>query len=606
MASSASQVRQVSLADLDRQHYAFDGSVLQGALCLGDCDGDREHELVVGTTDGALLVFKGLESEAVAARQGLGTLVWVAVEDALGGGPTVLALSAEGQLHMLELRRTEDAPSASAHAAALAAPSWSAQATGEDESHAPGSSAELAGAQSAALAMELRPLASFKVPWNVTCAMTLDVTGDGTRSLVVAAHDGGAMSETKLSVLALPRRPPAAGAGDAGGAGALETIAEWCLAGAAVSLSHTKTLSNSHTLLLVGLQFGGFCSVSLDGTVAHHRLCDSSNQLISTQTDKYSLAPRPELLRAFDSGGTLLVDRPTYVLGLAGGADEDEHERGVEREDYEGDTGAGAEADDEAGSADVLRGLAGDGSSSTSRGSSGGFRSNPGEPASEAMLAAVSFGGQLRIERIFYQREALFNELAWQEQQPRQLFAVQAADVDGDGTDEVVVCAWDGLTTVYDLAGNPVRFQFDGRVQGFLAGSFSPAQGKPACLCMVYVTLGEGIYVYTNVRERLRSIPEHNLVDVLRDQGRLEYALELLEHACAPDKKKRLLASLQHLKDGALEMAYYAALLREALYGAERASGAAGQAAQRIANNSVLVPPIRPSECVATQHLRKS
>lgn len=588
MASSAPQVRQVSL--VDRQHYVFDGSVLQGALCLGDCDGDRENELVVGTTDGALLVFKGLESEAVAVRQGLGTLVWVAVEDALGGGPAVLALSAEGQLHVLELRRTEDAPSASALAAASAAPSCSAQAAGEDESHAPGSSAELAGAQSAALAMELRPLASFKVPWNATCAMTLDVTGDGTRSLVVAAHDGGAMSETKLSLLALPRRPPAAGGGDAGGAGALETIVEWCLAGAAVSLSHTKTLSNSHALLLVGLQFGGFCSVSLDGTVAHHRLGDLSNQLMSTQTDKDSLAPRPELLRAFDSGGTLLVDRPTYVLGLAGGADEDEHEdeheRGVEHEDDGGDTGTGAGADDEAGSAGA-RGSAGDGASSTSPSSSGGFLGNPGEPASEAMLAAVSFGGQLRIERIFYQREALFNELAWQEQQPRQLFAVQAADVDGDGTDEVVVCAWDGLTTVCDLAGNPVRFQFDGRVQGFLAGSFSPAQGKPACLCMVYVTLGEGIYVYTNVRDRLRSIPEHNLVDVLRDQGRLEYALELLEHACDPAKKKRLLASVQHLKDGALEMAYYAALLREALYGAERASGAAGQPAQTAANNSV-------------------
>jgi hypothetical protein len=179
-----SQVRRVSL--VERQHYAFDGSVLQGALCLGDCDGDGDHELVVGTTDGALLVFKGLESEAVAARHGLGTLVWVAVEDALGGGPAVLALSAEGQLHVLELRRTEETPSAS-HASASATPAWSAPAAGDDESHPQSNSEELIGAQSAVLAMELRTLASFKVPWNATCAMTLDVTGDGARSIVVAA-----------------------------------------------------------------------------------------------------------------------------------------------------------------------------------------------------------------------------------------------------------------------------------------------------------------------------------------------------------------------------------------------------------------------------------
>ena len=39
------------------------------------------------------------------------------------------------------------------------------------------------------------------------------------------------------------------------------------------------------------------------------------------------------------------------------------------------------------------------------------------------------------------------------------------------GSDEIVVCAWDGMTYIVDQQRNSVRFQFEQNVSAFTAGT---------------------------------------------------------------------------------------------------------------------------------------
>jgi len=40
----------------------------------------------------------------------------------------------------------------------------------------------------------------------------------------------------------------------------------------------------------------------------------------------------------------------------------------------------------------------------------------------------------------------------------------------GSGEDEIVVCAWDGMTYIVDQGRNVVRYQFEDNVLAFCAG----------------------------------------------------------------------------------------------------------------------------------------
>ena len=41
----------------------------------------------------------------------------------------------------------------------------------------------------------------------------------------------------------------------------------------------------------------------------------------------------------------------------------------------------------------------------------------------------------------------------------------------GSGEDEIVVCAWDGMTYIVDQRRNVVRYQFEENVSAFCAGN---------------------------------------------------------------------------------------------------------------------------------------
>lgn len=69
-----------------------------------------------------------------------------------------------------------------------------------------------------------------------------------------------------------------------------------------------------------------------------------------------------------------------------------------------------------------------------------------------------------------------------------QIFALTKLDVTGNGTDDIVVCTWDGHTYILDQDKNSVRFQLDESVQAFESGYYTLKSGEKPCTCFAYYT----------------------------------------------------------------------------------------------------------------------
>ncbi|XP_074125386.1 KICSTOR complex protein ITFG2 isoform X1 [Sminthopsis crassicaudata] len=122
------------------------------------------------------------------------------------------------------------------------------------------------------------------------------------------------------------------------------------------------------------------------------------------------------------------------------------------------------------------------------------------------------------------------DKLLWSVQVDHQLFALEKLDVTGNGSEEVVACAWDGQTYIIDHNRSVARFQVDENVRAFCAGLYA-CKGGQNSPCLVYVTFNQKIYIYWDVLlERMEST---NLVKVLEAEP--EYRGLLQELGVDPD-----------------------------------------------------------------------
>jgi hypothetical protein len=91
------------------------------------------------------------------------------------------------------------------------------------------------------------------------------------------------------------------------------------------------------------------------------------------------------------------------------------------------------------------------------------------------------------------------NQLLWELHVDHQLFSLAKLDVTNDGNEEVIVCAWDGLTYIVDRYRNVVRYQFEENVAAFCAGHYCMSVDAQDVPCLVYATFSGRIYLYYNV-----------------------------------------------------------------------------------------------------------
>ncbi|XP_043256625.1 KICSTOR complex protein ITFG2-like [Colletes gigas] len=123
--------------------------------------------------------------------------------------------------------------------------------------------------------------------------------------------------------------------------------------------------------------------------------------------------------------------------------------------------------------------------------------------------------------------------ILWSMQVDRMIFALCRLDVTGDGSDEIVACAWDGQTYILDQQRNSVRFQFEEPVRAFCTGNYnvSPGISTP---CLVYNTFNNKIFLYHDVTlpsmvikplillEELESEEKKTLDDLLQNCSDME------------------------------------------------------------------------------------
>lgn len=69
-----------------------------------------------------------------------------------------------------------------------------------------------------------------------------------------------------------------------------------------------------------------------------------------------------------------------------------------------------------------------------------------------------------------------------------QIFALTKLDVTKNGSDDIVVCTWDGHTYILDQDKNTVRFQLDESVQAFESGYYTLNPGDKPSTCFGYYT----------------------------------------------------------------------------------------------------------------------
>lgn len=70
-------------------------------------------------------------------------------------------------------------------------------------------------------------------------------------------------------------------------------------------------------------------------------------------------------------------------------------------------------------------------------------------------------------------------------------------DVTGNGSDDIVVCSWDGQTYILDQDRNSLRFHVDEAVQAFESGYYGATDQGPNVTSFVYVTFKNTVGILT-------------------------------------------------------------------------------------------------------------
>ncbi|XP_071574123.1 KICSTOR complex protein ITFG2 isoform X2 [Temnothorax nylanderi] len=131
--------------------------------------------------------------------------------------------------------------------------------------------------------------------------------------------------------------------------------------------------------------------------------------------------------------------------------------------------------------------------------------------------------------------------ILWAMQVDHQIFALCRLDVTGDSSDEIIACAWDGQTYILDQQRHSVRFQFEEPVRAFCTGNYNviPGTSSPS---LVYNTFSNKIFLYYDVTLPSMTItPLNPMKDFESDET---HVLEKLLGECNINDKQQKIQQL--------------------------------------------------------------
>lgn len=132
--------------------------------------------------------------------------------------------------------------------------------------------------------------------------------------------------------------------------------------------------------------------------------------------------------------------------------------------------------------------------------------------------------------------------ILWAMQVDHQIFALCRLDVTGNNSDEIIACAWDGQTYILDQQRHSVRFQFEEPVRAFCTGNYNvtPGTSSPS---LVYNTFNNKIFLYYDVILPSMTINSLNpMKDFESDEMQAE--LKILLDECSNNEKQKKMQQL--------------------------------------------------------------
>jgi len=444
--------------------------VAQCGVYLGDINADGEFELVVGTTEGDLYIYKGISGKVWKRSSNLGFLTAIGVGDLLNTGMDVLvATSGCGWLYIFDFSYY-----------------------GEEE--------------------EIEPTYKQRVPANIRDLIISDINDDGSRELVVSLTDrvvrmyrwivpANSASPNKSSPkenadLSFSSSSQSINQTDGVEGSRLDggrfiCINKWEFASQIGTISFNKD-TKGEPAILIGQPGGAFMRLR----------CKKPQENQEENIQQAESAPGG---RSPNSGRQ--PDTATTSTSSANKC-EGKHVNSATR--YEGKNDENEE-DDTKGSLryvvespeDVIissmsveyepMGIQRRANPNVSSEVLGGFHSCHNSLGTR--YACVTLDGSVLLVEDCPNKKPV-DCILWNLQVDHQLMCLSKLDLSGDGLDEAVVCcSWDGQTYIISQDKQAVRFKFEDSVSTFTAGNFTlgPLNTQPV---LVYVTFDNRVKIY--------------------------------------------------------------------------------------------------------------
>nr|XP_033328915.1 KICSTOR complex protein ITFG2-like [Megalopta genalis] len=506
-----------------RLQWDLPGTVCRHGLTIGDIDNDGDNELVVGTTEGELYIFKG--SELWHKIPGLGLITSVAVGDIFNYGRNALVvICGDGWAHIFYSPRSVN-PSTTSTA-------FSQQPTKESSDQDNSKDQTDGGSEANELTGKMECVHVQRIPTNTKVVLIEDVDKDGANEMILGLTDRVVRSYRWSSNLELGR-------------GKLVGLNKWECASqiGTVTLQHT---ADGTPTLLVAQPGGTFmrikcnpkeCYLEDEAHQTDHETAASCvdyqtlgisrmrNQNISTEIigdlectsaenkTTFNESSSKENVSSDVRSGDSLMFKSTVDNNETNNSAEKADSTNVDQVDGNMFGGNVILGDyDEQPDKDSMLPTYKDFSQNNNNNNNNSHNCNSSSSSnSVASRGKDETGARRNVEQDSPQGKPYAlatldgtimlvkdEVISWSMQVDHLIFALCRLDVTGDGSDEIVACAWDGQTYILDQQRNSVRFQFEEPVRAFCTGNYnvSPGVSTP---CLVYNTFNNKIFLYYDV-----------------------------------------------------------------------------------------------------------
>ncbi|XP_050448485.1 KICSTOR complex protein ITFG2-like isoform X2 [Cataglyphis hispanica] len=527
--------------------WELPGTVCRHGLTIGDVDNDGDNELVVGTAEGELYIFKG--SELWQKITGLGLITSVAIGDIFNYGRNALVvICGDGWTHIFYSPRSVNPNNANVPAS---------QQAGKDANEQDNFKTNIDIVNSQNLehidnTTEINELSGKmecvhvqRIPTNTKIVLIADVDKDGANEMILGLTDRVVRSYRWSSNADL-------------GTGKLIGLNKWECTNqiGTVTLQHT---GDGTPTLLVAQPGGTFMRIKCNPTDCH--LKDTSCEAVDYQTLGISRMRNQnistEIIGDLEPGTTPFIS--TFEPKMSNYILKDK----LSKQNFADDSQLGMKTFKSASlefkrnySQPVIRKNSLDmtdfpfddknknksininnNTSNMNQHEKKDYKSNNKISSENAPKGKPYALATLDGTIMLVQDEVIL----WAMQVDHQIFALCRLDVTGNNSDEIIACAWDGQTYILDQQRHSVRFQFEEPVRAFCTGNYNvtPGTSSPS---LVYNTFNNKIFLYYDVILPSMTI---NALNPMKDfeSDEIQILKELLGE-CSTNEKQRKMQQL--------------------------------------------------------------